>query len=193
MHLQLKHIKSVIPAIFAGMLCISACENDLNKVREIAAADATKPIQRTTMVDLIYSDSAKVKFQVQAPLLYEYRTAKNPYKEMPKGVKVIFYDANQKVMGNIIADSALMKNEDKLIEFRHNVVATNTEGSVYKSDQLNYDLTKKQAYSNKNVEMTKINGDVYRGTSFVSDDKMLHPVFQNTTAIIHVNGENLAQ
>jgi hypothetical protein len=35
--------------------------------------------------------------------------------------------------------------------------------------------------------MTKVGGDVLTGTSVVSDDKLLHPVFQNSTAIIHVN------
>jgi hypothetical protein len=41
--------------------------------------------------------------------------------------------------------------------------------------------------------MTKVGGDVMTGTSFVSDDKWLnHPVFQNSTAIIHVD-DNLTQ
>ncbi len=40
--------------------------------------------------------------------------------------------------------------------------------------------------------MTKPDGDQMTGTSFVSDDKLRNPVFQNSTAIIHVDG-SLAQ
>jgi len=183
------YLNIYIAAFFAAMF-FSACENDLKKVQEIAAADATKPIQRTTDVDLIFSDSAKVKFRVTAPLLIEYAT-KKPYKELPKSVKIVFYNADMQEDGNIIADTAYMRNEDKLIEFRRNVVATNKEGSVYKSDELFYDMTTNEVYSRKKVVMTKVDGDVMTGTSFKSTDGLNHPVFQNATAIIHVNGEEL--
>src|SRR4051812_48399564 len=100
MQSRLNYLAICLPVLFAGMLFLSACENDLNKVKEITAADATQPIQRTTGVTMIYSDSAKVKAKVTTPLLIDYQT-KTPYKIMPKGVKVIFYNANLKEEGNI--------------------------------------------------------------------------------------------
>jgi hypothetical protein len=63
MQTRLKLTCIYLPACF-NSLFLSACENDLNKVKEIAAADATKPIQRTTGVDFIYSDSGFVKAQL---------------------------------------------------------------------------------------------------------------------------------
>lgn len=192
MHLRLRYHRFLLRVLLLGTLCLAACENDLNKVKAIAAADATKPIQSTTNVNLIYSDSAKVKFQITSPLLLEY-TIKNPYKELPKGVKVIFFEADGKQAGSIVSDSAIMKNDDKLIEFFKNVVATNTQGTVYKSEELIWDMAKKQVFSKQKVEMTKVGGDVMYGTSFTSDDKLLNPKFQNATGVIHVNGESLAQ
>lgn len=183
--------KTIITAIFAVML-FSACENDLNKIQEIAAADATKPIQRTTDIDVIFSDSALVKFRLTSPLYIEYKV-KEPYSILPKGVKIIFLDKEAKEAGNIVADSASMKDDNKYIEFHKNVVATNAEGTVYKSDELIWDQKKKMYLSNKPVEMTKIGGDIMRGTSFTSDDKLQHPIFQNSTAIIHVNGNSFSQ
>jgi LPS export ABC transporter protein LptC len=179
-----------IPAI-ALVMFFSACENDINKIKEIAAADATKPIQRTTDIDVIFSDSALVKFRLLSPLYIEYKV-KNPYSILPHGVKIIFLDKDVKEAGNIIADSATMRDDNKIIEFHRNVVATNAEGTVYKSDELIWDQKKKIYFSNKNVEMTKVGGDVMRGTSFTSDDKLQHPIFQNSTAIIHVNGDGFS-
>ncbi|MBD1365669.1 LPS export ABC transporter periplasmic protein LptC [Mucilaginibacter sp. ZT4R22] len=182
--------------IWLSALCVvmlfSACENDINKIKEIAAADATKPIQRTTDLDVIFSDSALVKFRLTSPLYIEYKVEK-PYGILPKGVKIIFLDKDAKEEGNIVADSASMHDDNKFIEFHKNVVATNSEGTVYKSDELIWDQKKKIYYSNKPVEMTKVGGDVMRGTSFTSDDKLQHPIFQNSTAIIHVNGDSFSQ
>ncbi len=181
-----------LPALSMVML-LAACENDINKIKAIAAADATKPIQQTSDIDVIFSDSAIVKFRLTAPLMVEYMTPKNPYKVLPKGVKIIFLDKDVKEAGNIIADTGFMRDDNKLIEFRKNVVAKNAEGTVYKSDELIWDQKKKIYYSNKPVEMTKVGGDIMRGTSFTSDDNLKHPIFQNSTAVIHVNGDGLTQ
>nr|WP_294950039.1 LPS export ABC transporter periplasmic protein LptC [uncultured Mucilaginibacter sp.] len=181
-----------MPALSMVML-LAACENDINKIKAIAAADATKPIQQTSDIDVIFSDSAIVKFRLTAPLMVEYMTPKNPYKVLPKGVKIIFLDKDVKEAGNIIADTGFMRDDNKLIEFRKNVVAKNAEGTVYKSDELIWDQKKKIYYSNKPVEMTKVGGDIMRGTSFTSDDNLKHPIFQNSTAVIHVNGDGLTQ
>jgi LPS export ABC transporter protein LptC len=181
-----------LPALLMVML-LAACENDINKIKAIAAADATKPIQQTSDIDVIFSDSAIVKFRLTAPLMVEYMTPKNPYKVLPKGVKIIFLDKDVKEAGNIVADTGFMRDDNKLIEFRKNVVAKNAEGTVYKSDELIWDQKKKIYYSNKPVEMTKVGGDIMRGTSFTSDDNLKHPIFQNSTAVIHVNGDGLTQ
>ncbi|MCO5937279.1 LPS export ABC transporter periplasmic protein LptC [Mucilaginibacter sp. RB4R14] len=191
MQSRLKQLSIYLPAVFIALL-LSACENDLNKVKAIAAADATKPIQRTTGVDMILSDSGFVKAQLTAPLLIQYDTKKDPYSVMPKGVKVVLYNRALKEDINIIADTGYYYKEKDLIIFHKNVVATRNDGIVYRSEELIWDKNKKQTYSNKNVLMTKPNGEQMTGTSFVSDDKFLNPKFQNSTAIIHVDG-GLAQ
>lgn len=192
MQSRLKQLSIYLPAVFIVLL-LSACENDINKVKAIAAADATKPIQRTTRVDMILSDSGYVKAQLTAPLLIQYDIKKDPYSVMPKTVKVILYkrDLNKDI--TITADTGYYYKEKDIIIFKKNVVSTRIEdGVVYKSEELIWDKNKKQIYSNKQVLMTKPNGEQMTGTSFVSDDKFLNPKFENSTAIIHVDG-SLAQ
>jgi LPS export ABC transporter protein LptC len=178
-----------LPAVLTVLLLLSACENDINKVKAIAAADATKPIQRTKGVVMTISDNAIVKAQLISPLLIEYATKKNPYQVMPKGVKVILYNDSLKADANIIADTGYYYPEKSMVVFKKNVVATRKDGATYKSEELIWDINKKQAYSNQKVVMTKLNGDVMNATSFVTDDKLLHPVFQNATGAIQMNGD----
>ncbi|WP_374950806.1 LPS export ABC transporter periplasmic protein LptC [Mucilaginibacter sp.] len=188
MERQVKYLKAYLPAIIMCLFLFGSCENDLNKVRAIAAADSTKDISITRGVEMIFSDSAIVKLKLTAPLSISSKdSAKNPIMVMPKGVKVVFYDANIKIIGNIVADTGIQREAQKLIIFHKNVVATNPEGTVYRSEELIYDQNKKRIYSTKNVLMTKVGGDQMTGTSFESDDKLMHPVFQNATAVIHVD------
>lgn len=184
---QVRYIKLYLPAMIMCLFLFGACENDLNKVKAIAAADSTKDVSITKGVEMIFSDSALVKLKLTAPLSISYKEKKNPVMVMPNGVKVVFYDAKINPIGNIVADTGIQREAQKLIIFRKNVVATNPEGTVYRSEELIYDQAKKEIYSNKNVLMTKVGGDQMTGTSFKSDDKLLHPIFQNATAVIHVD------
>jgi LPS export ABC transporter protein LptC len=179
----------LLPALLIGMLLISACENDLNKIKEISAKESTNSINSTTGVDITYSDSAKVKLEMFAPLLLQYQNLKQPtkdYDKMPKGVKIIFFDANQKESGNIIADSAINHTNQKIIEFHKNVVATNSQGETFKSDELIWDQNKKIIYSDKTVQVTMKGGNVVNGVNFKSDEKLNHPVFGQSTGIFNV-------
>lgn len=168
-------------------LFISSCENDLNKVKEIAATQSGDVVSPTTGVDMIMSDSAKVQFHLTAALMLQYQT-KKPYKLLPKGVKIIFYDkTTQKESGNIIADTGIMPDDQKLIEFRKNVVATNIKGETYKSDELFWDQQTKKVYSHKPVQVIMAGGNVMNGDSFESDDKFLHPTLKSSTGVFHVD------
>src|ERR1700761_4475223 len=78
-----------VPVIIAVLALLTGCENDLKDLQKISASEANKPVERYTGVDVIYSDSAKVKAHMTSPLMLDYSKVAKPYTEMPKGVKVI--------------------------------------------------------------------------------------------------------
>jgi LPS export ABC transporter protein LptC len=180
-----------IPALCLLLLplaaLVSSCENDLKKVREISANEVDTVAQRTTGLDVIMSDSTKVEIHLTAPLMIEYQI-KKPYKIMPKGVKVDYYDRGTGAFaGNIIADTGINREQEKLIEFHGNVVATNAKGETFKSNELFWDQVTKRVYSNKPVQSTLSGGNVMNGDTFESDDKLLNPTFKSSTGIFHVD------
>lgn len=180
----------LLPALLTGMLLMGACENDLNKIKEISAKQSTSAIDSTIQVDVIYSDSAKVKLHLTAPLLLQHQDIKHPekaYDEMPRGIKVVFFDTTRKESGNIIADFAIQHTQAKIIEFHKNVVATNAQGETFKSDELIWDQGKKIMYSNKPVQITMNGGNVLNGVNFKSDEKLTHPVFGQSTGLFNVS------
>lgn len=166
---------------------LSACENDLKKVREISANQIDTVAQRTEGLDLIMSDSDRVEIHLIAPLMVEYQI-KKPYKIMPKGVSIDYFDkeTGQK-SGTIVADTGIQREAEKLIEFHGHVVATNVKNETFKSAELFWDQVTKRVYSKKPVQALLSGGNVMNGDSFESDDKLLTPTFQQATGIIHVD------
>jgi hypothetical protein len=190
-----------LPALFTTML-LQACENDLNKVKQISALESNSPIDTTKGVDVIYSDSAKVEARVLAPLMLHHTVAK-PYYEMPKGVKIIFFDKKlnqmksdrdsaKHISATVIADYAITSNFDKLIELRKNVVLTNNDGDVFTTQQLFYDINKKIIYSDQPCKLTKIDGTLLDGTSFKSNETFTDYNFEHGKGDIITKG-NLLQ
>lgn len=186
-----------MPALFIAML-LQACENDLKKVQQISAKEVNNPVDSTKGVDLIYSDSARVKSRILTPLMLTYTVAK-PYKEMPQGVKVIFYDAtintnvknydaDKHIMFTVTSDYAITSNADKLIELRKHVVVKNIAGDVFTTEQLFYDSEKKKIYSKVACLLTKVDGTVLDGTGFTSNETFTDYHFDHGKGTIVTNG-----
>jgi len=179
------------PVMVMGLLLIASCENSLSDIKNIASKEDEKPVSRSTGVDVIYSDSAKVKARLTTPLMIDYDDKDKPYREMPKGVKIIFYDDSLKEKGTIVADYAVQREKENIIEFRKNVIATNAQGEIFKSDELIDDQTSKKLYSGKPVQIIMTNGDVMYGTGFKSNESLYPWNIDHSTGIFHVdNKEN---
>jgi LPS export ABC transporter protein LptC len=135
---------------------------------------------------VIYSDSAKVKARMTAPLMIDYNDATKPYREMPKGVKIVFFDDDLKEKGTITSDYAIMRDKDNIIEFRKNVVAINSQGERFKSEELIDDMANKKLFSTKPVEITMTNGNVMEGTGFNSNESLYPWHIDQSTGVFHV-------
>ena len=172
------------PALLSALLLLSACENDLKKIQQLSANQLNMDVDTIHGVDIIYSDSAKVKFRVTAPLLLQYQ-GKKPYDLMPKTVNVAVFE-NLIQTGSIVADTGIHSNIENKIQFRKNVVAKNEKGETFKSDELIWDQNTKTIRSSKIVQIRLANGDIMNGTGFLSDDKMNHWTVQSSTGIFNV-------
>ena len=127
-----------------------------------------------------------------APVMINYKV-KKPYTEMPKGVKVIFYDNNLQETSTIKADQGVYREQEKLIELHKNVVGTNSKGDTFSSDELIWDQNTRQIHSSQLVHAKMADGSVTDGTSFVSDENFNHWTMTQATGIIHVNSQQLGQ
>lgn len=154
----------LILLMFIGTITFVSCSSgDLKKAKEISLKEEIQ-VETTTGAEIIYSDSAKVKAKLKAPVLLHFK-AKNPYYEMPKGIDVTFYDEDLKVTSTVTSDYAIRKENEKSVELRKNVVATNAEGRTFKSEELIWDENTKKFHSSKLVTIETDQATI-SGTSF---------------------------
>lgn len=180
-----------LPVLITAITMATGCENSLKDIQKISANEVSKPVERYTGVDVIYSDSARVKAHMTAPLMLNYKV-KKPYTEMPKGVKIVFYDNNLKESSTVVADYAIRREMEKIIELHKNVVGTNAKGDIFSSDELIWDENTKQIHSNTLVHVKLMDGSVTNGTSFTSDENFDHWTMMQGSGKIHVNSKDVA-
>jgi LPS export ABC transporter protein LptC len=182
-----KYSSLSLPAICVCMLLFSACENSLNDIQKIASKEEDKPMSTSTGVDVIYSDSAKVKAHLTTPLMIEYDDEKKPYREMPKGVKIVFYEDDLTVKGTVTSEYAIEREKQNIIEFHKNVVVTNAQGQTFKSEELIYDEGNKKFYTDLPVEINLGNGSVMRGVGANSNASLYPWHIEKSTGIFPVD------
>lgn len=147
------------------LLSLGSCgEDDLKKAAKLSKK-ISLDTNRTMGVDIIYSDSAKVKAKGFAPVLDKITPSNGAiFQEMPKGVKIEFLDEQMKITGSITSDYAIMKETEKLTIFKRNVVVVN-QALTFNTEELIWDQNKQMFFSPKGI-VTKPDGSFANAVNF---------------------------
>lgn len=150
------------------VLVLAGCGNDdLKNVNAVSAKKITFSRERTLGVQIIYSDSAKVKGVGVAPILDKITPSSGgAYQEMIKGVKIDFYDKDGEIDGTLTSDYAIKKDAEQKTTFRKHVVVKNSKGDTFSSEELIWDEAKKKFYSDLPVTVKTIDGNIVEGMDF---------------------------
>ncbi|MBE9585408.1 LPS export ABC transporter periplasmic protein LptC [Mucilaginibacter sp. JRF] len=176
-------------AMLCASLLFASCENDLQKIRALSEQDL-KPQERTIDAEITYSDSAHVKAVVYAPLMISH-TVDTPYYEMPKGVKILFYDNDRKVINTLTSKYAITKDDNNIIELYKNVVSKNQKGDVFKSEELIWNGKTKLITSSQPVQIVTADGNISNGVDFESNDDFTHFKMNQMTGIYNVDQKEM--
>jgi hypothetical protein len=86
-----------------------------------------------------------------------------------------------------VSDYAIRLGKENTITFRKNVVASNSQGETFKSEELIYDQTAKKLHSSKPVQITMTNGNVMNGTGFNSNESLYPWHIDQSTGTFNVD------
>ncbi|MDE7074855.1 MAG: LPS export ABC transporter periplasmic protein LptC [Odoribacter sp.] len=176
-------IKSII--VLAGAVMLLACKNDIQEVNRLTAEEQ-RPEMTGTDLELIYSDSAKIKYRVLTPQYLKITKGEQKYEEFPQGIYVISYNEEGKEVGSIRSRYAKKLEDEMLWEARNEVVIINAEGKKLETELLYWDMKKELIYSDRYVRLTA-DGQIIEGNNgFESDQNLNRPVFRNITGQVEV-------
>jgi hypothetical protein len=175
---------------FLQVFLASCNDDDLKKAAAISSKDISA-VDRSYGFGLTYSDSAYVKGIGYAPILDKITPKKgNPYQEMPKGVKIDFYDQTLKKTGSITSNYAIMKEKEQLTIFRKHVVVIN-ENLTFNTEELTWNQQKKMFFSPKGV-VVKPDGSTFNAVNFSAPEDFSYIITDIGNGETYIQGD-LAQ
>jgi LPS export ABC transporter protein LptC len=175
--------------VFPGVFCLVACENDIERINSLTNTSNLPEISGKK-VEILYSDSGKVKMQLNADEVQQFGKAERPYIEFPKGIHVIFFDDSLKTESEIIADYAKYYQNEKLWEAHGNVIAqSKIKGQKLNSEELFWDENAGRIYSNSFSRIENKDGIFYGQKGFETNQKFSPLRLKSSRGTVNIKDE----
>lgn len=152
------------------LLITESCENNIEVIKNLTSVKDIPAVSAQEM-EIIYSDSAKVRMKVIAKVLNKFNTPEKQYIEFPKGIIIYQYDSGMQVTAIIQANYALYRENKKLWEARDDVIAKNLiKNEQLYTEELFWDQSKGNIYSTKFTKIINADGVFYGDGGFTSKE-----------------------
>jgi LPS export ABC transporter protein LptC len=162
---------------------VSCKKNDPKLVEDITSKSV--PAEYSTNVEAIYSDSAKIKARLTAPLMIRYLT-KDPAVEMPKSLFVQFYDDLLNVKSWMKADYGIRYLNTSVTKVTGNVQVRNVKGDSLNTEEMFWDERKEKVYGNKQVTV-RTKSQVIIADGFESNVDFTKYSFHNIKGVVNLS------
>jgi LPS export ABC transporter protein LptC len=134
-------------------LLFSACKNDINEVRALTSASDVQE-DKATDIEYIYSDSGKVKSRLFAHEYTRNETAKPPYIDLKKGLKVEFYNDSGNIESVLTARSARYYEQQQNVHLQDSVQVITKKGERLNTDELIWNQSIQRFFTERHVTIT---------------------------------------
>ena len=139
-------------------LFVISCNNDFVEIKEINNI-SDLPVGVAENINLVYTDSAKVKAILKSPMNIDFTNLKFPYSEFPNGVKITFFDDNKNETF-VSSNYAVTYNKTNIVDLIGNVLIELSDGSVLKTSQLFWDPEQEWLFTEQNFTFKNDDYDI---------------------------------
>jgi LPS export ABC transporter protein LptC len=112
-----------------------------------------------------YTEEGKIVGKLQAQLAEQFDGIVEPYVEFKKGISIVLYDKENKIKTSMIADKAKYYQNKKTWEATGNVVISNIDGDVLRTEKLYGDDKEKKIFTDQFFQIAQSNGTILNGKS----------------------------
>ena len=183
-------MKRYFAHIAAISFVMSACNNDLKDIQNLNKKQLY-PTGEADSINVVYTDSAKIKAEMYAVKMLDYAKAKYPFNRFPNGIKVTVYDSN-KNKNYIVAQQATVHNKTGIINLVGDVKITSHDGKVMQTQQLYFDQKNNWFFTEHYFKVTDPNKSYFEGIGVDFDQNFrIVNAQQNRAELKDINNENL--
>lgn len=142
-----------LPRLFLFLVLLSQLCSCVNDPEDVAALEAkyTKDVEVAEGVEMIYSDSAKVRVIVKAPTMINYGADADARQEFPDGLHLTFFDEFQDTSSTLIANWGVYRQRKNEITVRDSVVWESVDLQRLETEELNWEEKSERIFTNKFV------------------------------------------
>lgn len=156
--------KSIAAIIIFGSSMLFSCSDEIPKINRITSKEDLPTISMDIFKTTL-TEEGKIKGKLKAKRLERYDDVLEPNIKFPKGISVVFFDENGALESSLTANSAIYYNKKESWEAMGNVVFTNINGQVLRTEHLYGDQKNGKIYTDEFVQITSANGNLIKGAA----------------------------
>jgi LPS export ABC transporter protein LptC len=164
---------------------ITSCNHNPEEIRELARKEEKMSMEEGTDISITYADSGITKAVITTPLMERYNDKANPYLEMKKGLKAVFYNRQKVAESTLTAQYGISYENTKLVHLKNQVKVVNLQQEELSSDELFWDQNKHKIYTSKFVTIKRKNEIIY-GDGFESNETFTKYRILNPKGRVHL-------
>jgi len=137
--------RHIILIIFLSSFLFS-CKTDLEKIRALSNKEEL-PDVIVENLNAVYSLNGNTQVNLVTPKAYKYTSETKQYTQFPDGLNLKFYDNNLNLHTSLVANYGIYYEKKRFARATGNVILTNINGSVLKTEELFIDENEEKIYS----------------------------------------------
>ncbi len=153
---------------------------------KLVTSRANVNIEHGKDIEINYSSLGDNKIKAFAQTMLRFNTDK-PYMEFPDGIKINFFDKDGNVETVMTAKYATVQDGSSLMTARNDVEVTNVKGEKLNTEELIWDESQKQIYSNAFVKITTAD-EIILGNGMESNQTFTDYSIKHITGKVKVKG-----
>ncbi|MCS6980836.1 MAG: LPS export ABC transporter periplasmic protein LptC [Flavobacteriales bacterium] len=130
---------NALATLLALILGLVGCSDTEGAARRyLESGDNNTPISQIFDAEILYTDSGLVRARLLTPLIADYQTREGSLRVMPRGLKVLLYEAGGESSGVLVADSGVIySHKDEVSAFGH-IRFTNDRNEQLATSELHF-------------------------------------------------------
>lgn len=179
------HITVTVWMTVMAIFSFSCTGENTNHAPAINEKDSL-PFMQSWGISTLISDSGIIRYKITAEEWNIYNTTNPPRWAFVKGILLEKFDSTFHIDWFVQSDTAYCHNQ-QLWELRGRVVIRNQEGTVFTSEELFWDMDRREMYSNMFMTIRKPD-EFLQGYNFRSNEQMTRYSVSNANAETPFNG-----